>query len=400
MFTIPANSIVPAEKIRKAARTEQKHIDKELSGALSQVQQASKSMASGKDPVEVAETLRALAQRLDRVRNKLRNVRKEGQEAGRKSEVRVQHMRSLCEAAKTEEGVVEGWRQWSDREVNRTIVDFLLREDRTDIAMDLAESTGVKDLVDGDLFRVSLTITQALEGHSCAEALQWCSDNRAALRKIQHPLEFHLRAQECIELLRQSQREKAIQHAQKELVPLTEGLSDRQDLLNRTMALLAFPSSTDCPRYRKMYSQGQWKRLQDLFLSAHATLHSLPRRPILLSSLQAGLSALRTASCDPDGRRRKHPASALASSKCPACVQPTARLAKDVPYGHHIHSTIICRVSGRRIGQGEKAGMAPNGQVYAWRVFEEGATRNGGIFQCPQTGDTCRLDQVKRIFIM
>lgn len=94
-------------------------------------------------------------------------------------------MQSLCDAAKAEEGVEEGWRQWSDREVNRTIVDFLLREDRADIAMKLAESTGVKDLVDGDLFRVSLVITQALEAHSCTEALQWCSDNRAALHKIQ-----------------------------------------------------------------------------------------------------------------------------------------------------------------------------------------------------------------------
>lgn len=181
---------------------------------------------------------------------------------------------------------------------------------------------------------------------------------------------------------------------------MTEGLPDRQDFLNRTMALLAFPSSTECPRYRKMYSKSQWTMLQDLFLSAHATLHSLPRRPILLSSLQAGLSALRTASCDPDGQRHNHPASALALSKCPACIQPTAQLAKDVPFGHHVRSTIICRVSGLRIGEEEKAGMAPNGQVYAWSVFEEGAARNGGVFQCPQTGDTCRLSQVKRIFIM
>jgi macrophage erythroblast attacher len=41
----------------------------------------------------------------------------------------------------------------------------------------------MQTLVDIDIFAHVQRIEQALQSHSCSEALAWCSENKAALRK-------------------------------------------------------------------------------------------------------------------------------------------------------------------------------------------------------------------------
>jgi hypothetical protein len=45
------------------------------------------------------------------------------------------------------------------------------------------------------IFGGAQRVVEALRGHDCSEALAWCEDNRARLRKAKSKLEFKLRVQ-------------------------------------------------------------------------------------------------------------------------------------------------------------------------------------------------------------
>ena len=97
--------------------------------------------------------------------------------------------------------------RWADTRLDRWLVDWSLRNGREKTAVRIAsekgievrllvrpanmsvESPGLIDLVleqrlvDIDLFMDIRRIEDALARHSCTEALAWCSENKAALRK-------------------------------------------------------------------------------------------------------------------------------------------------------------------------------------------------------------------------
>lgn len=129
-------------------------------------------------------------------------------------------------------------------------------------------------MVDVELFTQSAKIEDALKRHSCTECLQWCSDNRNSLKKLkvsyyiywyelprtgfhgifvngiisyQSTLEFNLRLQEYVELVRLGKKTEAIQYVQKHLSSWSESHL-RQ--LQQAMALLAFPNDTLCEPYK------------------------------------------------------------------------------------------------------------------------------------------------------
>jgi len=65
-------------------------------------------------------------------------------------------------------------------------------------------------------------VEESLRRRSCTECLQWCAENRAKLRKTKSDLEFQLRQQEFIELVRTDQLAAAIQYVRKHLVPFMD----------------------------------------------------------------------------------------------------------------------------------------------------------------------------------
>ncbi len=122
----------------------------------------------------------------------------------------------------------------------------------------------VKTLVDIDLFTDIRRIEDALSRHSCTEALAWCNENKASLRKMkvglptrpciitrsnatQSTLEFELRLQEYIELARARKAMEAISYARKHLVPWQE--THLSDILHAN-TLIAFDPSTTCAPYK------------------------------------------------------------------------------------------------------------------------------------------------------
>jgi hypothetical protein len=170
-------------------------------------------------------------------------------------------------------------------------------------------------------------------------------------------------------------------------------MATKRQQLERVMALVACQPHALHARYSAYFSPKRWTYLKDLFLTNFCEISGLFPQPILIAALRAGLSALKTPSChaqDDQPTRNMH---------CPVCVKPLCELARDVPRAHHVHSTILCSISGLVIGGDELAGVGPNGSVYAYKVFEEGAKRNGGVFVDPRTGESFTMSQVRKLYI-
>ncbi len=67
-----------------------------------------------------------------------------------------------------------------------------------------------KDLVDVDIFLVCKRVEEALRAHDTAPCLLYCHENRSKLRRLKSNLEFQVRLQDFIELVRNNRRTDAI----------------------------------------------------------------------------------------------------------------------------------------------------------------------------------------------
>ncbi len=71
--------------------------------------------------------------------------------------------------------------------------------------------------MDFDLFMQAKKIKDSLLEKSCTLALQWCNENKSNLKKIKSSLEFNLRLQEYIELVREKNINQAIVYMRKNM---------------------------------------------------------------------------------------------------------------------------------------------------------------------------------------
>ncbi|KAJ1933279.1 GID complex subunit containing RING finger motif, partial [Linderina pennispora] len=244
---------------------------------------------------------------------------------------------------------------------------------------------------DSSLFTLVMRIERDLkEQHLCQSTLQWCADNRSALRKIDSSLEFELRLQEYIELIRARNTAEAIVYAKKHLVAWSETQMPR---IQRAMTLLAFPPDTPCPPYRAMFDIGRWDTLAQEFRMVIFQLHHLPSQPLLHLLLQTGLSALKTPACisDDDAEHNRN---------CPVCQRDTlGKLAQDLPLSHHVNSNLVCRITGENMNEDNPPMRLPNGYVYSFNSLNEMAANNSGKVKCPRTSETFGLAECKKLFI-
>lgn len=77
----------------------------------------------------------------------------------------------------------------------------------------------LQDLADAHIFATCQPVIEALRRHDCAPALQWCETHRARLKKAKSKLEFSLRVQEYVELVRAGNAADAIAYARAHLAP-------------------------------------------------------------------------------------------------------------------------------------------------------------------------------------
>lgn len=310
--------------------------------------------------------------------------------------------------------------KWTDTRLDRWLVDWALRTGREKTATKLAREKGIEKLVDIDLFTEIRRIEEALRQHSCTEALSWCSENKVALRKIKSTLEFDLRLQEYIELARARKTEEAIAYTKKHMIQWQE---THLSQIRAASALLAFPPETTCGPYKRLYDPVRWSTLVSSFRLAVYSLHSLPTEPLLNIALYAGLAALKLPVCYAHGGPKSKQTSAASAAPdgdgthatlskfttgpsghnidCPICdMQSLGQLALEVPWSHHVNSTIVCSGMGK-ITDADNPPMAfpSNGYVYSREFLQEMASKNGGHVKCPRTGVECDFSELRKVFI-
>ena len=67
-----------------------------------------------------------------------------------------------------------------------------------------------QDLVDMDIFLVCQKVEDALKVHDTTPCLAYCHENRSKLRRLKSNLEFQVRLQDFIELVRNNKKIDAI----------------------------------------------------------------------------------------------------------------------------------------------------------------------------------------------
>lgn len=63
------------------------------------------------------------------------------------------------------------------------------------------------------------------------------------------------------------------------------------------------------------------------------------------------------------------------------------RLAEPLPFAKHVHSKLVCAITGEPMNEHNPPMVTPlGGAVYSQRGVSLVASRNGGVFVCPDTG--------------
>ncbi|KAI0332824.1 hypothetical protein GY45DRAFT_1320396 [Cubamyces sp. BRFM 1775] len=377
---------VPYENYRKVFRTSQKNIEKEL-GA---VQNTAKDLASRERPEDDVEaTTKAIDGMIARVEGLKRKLSDMQESAGKPTlnvmRERLQHLGAVeaLESTNTPE-----FTRWADIRLDRWLVDWSLRNGKEKTARKIAAEQGIEKLVDIDLFSDIRRIEDALNRKSCTEALAWCSENKAALRKLKNTLEFDLRLQEYIELARAGKTVEAMAYSKKHLLPWQE---THLHQVVQAAGLLCYPPTTTCGPYKRLYDPSRWSTLIQSFRLAIYHLSTLPTEPLLHLAMYAGLASLKLPACYHDETQ---------NVDCPICNDDLGDLAKEVPFSHHVNSTIVCRLT-RKIMDADNMPMAmPSGQVYSKEAWDNMAAKNDGwVFDPRKPVERCRYNELRKVFI-
>lgn len=381
---------VPYENYRRVFKMSQKNIEKDMVAVQNLAVELSSQDLEQEAAIKSVDTMIAKIEGLKQKLNDLHQT--SGSPTQKVIRERLNHL-DIAENANSADSPV--FSEWCDTRLNRWLVDWALRNDKQATARSIAKSKGIEDLVDIELFTDIRRIESALQSHSCSEALAWCNENKTQLRKIKSTLEFDLRLQEFIELARTRQTVAAIAYMKKHLGPWNESHSQH---IKQACALLAFPPSTSCGPYKRLYDLSRWATLTQSFRLAVYTLNTLPTEPLLHLSLYAGLASLKLPSCfDPATR----------NVDCPVCDGSgdmglgvgLNRLADEVPLSHHVNSTIVCRLSGKIMDEDNGPYAFPNGYVYSREALEDMSANNDGIVTCPRTGCMCKFEDLKKVYI-
>lgn len=96
-----------------------------------------------------------------------------------------------------------------------------------------------------------------------------------------------------------------------------------------------------------------------LFKCAFHDLYGVSRDAPLDLTLQCGLAALKTPYCNSDLHRNVN---------CPTCSDAGRILAVNLPYSHHVHSTLICYITKKTMDEDNYPMVLPNGYAYSREV--------------------------------
>ncbi|EAQ91278.1 hypothetical protein CHGG_03213 [Chaetomium globosum CBS 148.51] len=417
---------LPYELLRKNFRSVHYPFEWDSTSVKNVVKETANGLISGKaSPQDAVENLDQMLVKMRGLKRKLTAAAKEEDRLYRQMDSRVAHLRELADLHTVDDVRYEAW---SRQRLDRLLVDYMLRHGYDSSAIALADERGMRDLVDIDTFVVMSRIRKSLEGGSVQEALNWCNENKKELRKMQSNLEFLLRCQQYIEMMRTDSPAKmaeAIHHARKYITPFTETYPVE---ISSIAGLLAYRPGTISEPYASLYSASRWQKLADTFVEAHLKLLGLPMTPLLHIALSSGLSALKTPACHStqlqvptqpeesqpvngagDGAatataaaassttstaipHHHHGTASLTTRVCPICSTELNALARSVRYAHHGKSRLL----------EQDLVLLPNGRVYGKARLDEYAAKSGlpaGQIKDLVTGEVFSGEEGRKVFV-
>lgn len=116
------------------------------------------------------------------LKRKMESLQEEEKKVQDQSRKRIQHLETLHKIPSLADVKYD---QWSRVRLDRLLVDHMLRSGHPESAQQLAHERGIEDLVDLDVFMQCQRILESLHKGETKEALQWCGENKAALKKSQ-----------------------------------------------------------------------------------------------------------------------------------------------------------------------------------------------------------------------
>ncbi|KAJ3103932.1 GID complex subunit containing RING finger motif [Phlyctochytrium planicorne] len=346
---------VPLEQFKRTFKTSQRHFEKELSAVGTAADVLGKDAGNLSNNADDAmKALDSIVLRLQSLKRKVSfsiiaesiidlDSKTEESAIAQRSRSRLDHLSELMSVPTYE---APNYDRWSKTRLNRILVDYMLR-------------------------------------HGFSSSAEYLASHA----NIESKLEFNLRLQEYIEMVRERKLKEAISYLRKWLTPFNDVFMKEIQLAS---GLLAFNLSTECDRYKSMFLESRWTQLIEQFRSDNFALNCLTLQPLLQTSLQAGLTALKTPMCyEPSNQ----------NVNCPVCSADLfGVIAEKLPIAHHVNSCLVCRVSGAIMNEDNPPMVLPNGNVYSLKSLEE-LSKKTGVITCPRTNDQFHISQARKAFI-
>ena len=192
---------MPYELSRRNQKNAQRYVENGTKDLLSTLTTATKSASKTSAPDATLASLDSMISKMQGLKRKLGGLHEEEMRIHKSNRARLQHLQDLYEVQSL---VDVKYDEWSRIRLSRLLVDYLLREGYSESAAHLAASQGIEELVDVDAFVACHKVERSLrEERNTSQALNWCKENSKELKKQGNSLEFELRLQQYIEMVRQ-----------------------------------------------------------------------------------------------------------------------------------------------------------------------------------------------------
>ncbi|KAF2359242.1 CTLH/CRA C-terminal to LisH motif domain [Trinorchestia longiramus] len=392
---------VPYEVLNRKFRTAQKVLEREASVATSCASEVQAALSGSPipPPEQLTQMIKGVMSQVSSLKRKAREAVVGEVECARVVKRRIEHLEQAGKGNSATRAL------WETTRIDRLITDFLLREGCYRTARKLVETRNIKNLTNLEIFETAYEVEQSLEKRDVTKCLAWCHENKTKLKKLNSSLEFNIRIQEFIEMIKRDERMNAVWHARKFFTAqdCKQLPSIQQPSIQQCMALLAFPADTsqcslmsnnsEIPEYQLLLSDGRWQELIQQFRDENLRLYQLSMQATFTVVVQAGLSALKTPQCYKSNKESFNP-------DCPVCLPTLNSLAKELPYAHCSQSRLICYLSGETMNENNQPLMLPNGYVYGSNALESQAAANHGEVYCPRTDTRFQLTEAQKVFVM
>ena len=204
----------PLESIAQNQRNLTRNSEKDLNFVMNGVQEIYNRVNRGKLSKEDAEkTIDKLINRVNGLKRKVKENEEFEKTHFVKCKARIEHLKGI-ETLPLTEIDQPTQKRFHRTKCDRILLDYLFRGGYQEAALELSKDIP-NGLTDIEIFSNVQRYIQSLEKHSLTESLQWAVENRSRLKKIGSELEFMIRVQEYIELIRKKDQTGAFNYAKK-----------------------------------------------------------------------------------------------------------------------------------------------------------------------------------------